>query len=44
MSNSLRPYDYWEEDGQYFFNTSSGAQYVAYFLEIPLAKLQCLKH
>lgn len=38
MLSSLHPYNYWEEDGQYFFNTPSGAQYVAYFLELPFAK------
>lgn len=38
MSSSLHPYRYWEEDGQYFFNTPSGAQYVAYFLELPFAE------
>lgn len=38
MLSSLRPYKYWEEDGQYFFNTPSGAQYVAYFLELPFTK------
>ena len=38
MLSSLHPYRYWEEDGQYFFNTPSGAQYVAYFLELPFAK------
>lgn len=38
MSSSLRPYSYWEENGQYFFDTPSGAQYVAYFLELPFAE------
>lgn len=38
MLSSLHPYRYWEEDGQYFFNTPSGAQYVAYFLELPFAE------
>ena len=38
MLSSLRPYKCWEENGQYFFNTPSGAQYVAYFLELPFAK------
>ena len=34
MSNLLRPYNYWESDGQYFFDTPSGARYVAYFLDL----------
>lgn len=38
MSNSLHPYSYWEENGQYFFITPSGAKYVAYFLTLPLAE------
>ena len=38
MLSSLHPYRYWEEDGQYFFDSPSGAQYVAYFLELPFAK------
>ena len=28
MLNSLHPYKCWEENGQYFFSTPSGAQYV----------------
>lgn len=34
MSNSLRPYSYWESNGQYYFDTPSGARYVAYFLDL----------
>ena len=34
MSNSLRPYNYWKEDGQYIFETSSGTRYTAYFLAL----------
>ena len=34
MSNLLRPYNYWESNGQYFFDTLSGARYVAYFLDL----------
>lgn len=34
MSSSLRPYKYWEQDGQYFFDAPSGARYVAYFLNL----------
>lgn len=34
MSNSLHPYSYWESNGQYYFNTPSGARYVAYFLDL----------
>ena len=37
MLSSLRPYDYWVEDGQYYFKTLSGATYVAYFLKLPFA-------
>ena len=37
MLSSLRPYDYWVEDGQYHFKTPSGAVYVAYFLKLPFA-------
>ena len=37
MLSSLRPYDYWVEDGQYHFKTPSGATYVAYFLKLPFA-------
>ena len=37
MSNSLHPYSYQEREGQYYFTTPSGAKYVAYFLELPLA-------
>ena len=38
MLSSLRPYNYWEEDGQYHFKTPSGAIYVAYFLQLPFAE------
>lgn len=34
MSNSLHPYSYRESDGQYYFDTPSGARYVAYFLDL----------
>ena len=34
MSSSLRPYNYWEKDGQYYFTTPSGAKFVAYFLDL----------
>lgn len=34
MSSSLHPYRYWEDAGQYFFDTPSGARYVAYFLDL----------
>ena len=34
MSSSLHPYKFWEQDGQYFFDTPSGARYVAYYLEL----------
>ena len=34
MSNLLHPYSYRESNGQYFFDTPSGARYVAYFLDL----------
>ena len=34
MSGSLHPYSFWQEDGKYFFDTPSGARYVAYFLDL----------
>ena len=34
MSNLLHPYNYWESNGQYYFDTPSGARYVAYFLDL----------
>lgn len=34
MSGSLHPYSFWEEDGKYIFDTTSGARYVAYFLDL----------
>lgn len=37
MSSSLHPYSCQEKEGQYYFTTPSGAEYVAYFLELPLA-------
>lgn len=38
MSSLLHPYSFWIKEGQYFFDTPSGTQYVAYFLELPIAK------
>lgn len=34
MSNLLHPYNYWESNGQYYFDAPSGARYVAYFLDL----------
>ena len=38
MLSSLHPYRYWKEDSYYLFDTPSGAQYVAYFLELDISQ------